>query len=650
MAGRVGLVFLVCASAGALLVGQQRPTFRADVNFITVDAYPLVKGRVVEGLSKADFEVREDGRVQTIESFEFVRAADRLTEAERREPNNQREMLDQLVDPRSRVFVAFLDVHHLAMPDDPNGVAGAFYSRLPLLELFDRILAPADLIALMTSRNNPRDLTFGRKSTVIAQQLSDFWTWRDPDVTLNDAEELALKTCFPKVAGLGDILIERRRQDQLLSTLEGLIEYLGEVREGRKTLFLFSTGWTWHVQDTNLLKVLNKPDYVPPIAPPITNEPWRNLRSVNSLFEGSRAACEQELMRLANLNNPPRFRDLLRDAALANVSVYPVNPAGVGAIGPRNDRLMEFAANTGGTAVSNRNDLVQGVIDVSRELEGYYLLGYASDNRKTDGTLRRIEVKVNRPGVEVKARRGYRAMTAADAAAREAAARGASPVSDERATFEEALAGLARVRGTEEVFVRGHHTPAGLELVVEVAPGRIGKAWTVDLQVTPADGQGEPRAVRGQIPATGRSAVIPVPGEGMTAHPWRVTARLRTAEADVIEGAGQVPVRVEPRVSRSGSAAVSPVRAAADLRFMRSERLILDWRTEAAPGMLQARVLDRAGAPLAVAVQVTAGPEPGTLRGIVSLAALAPGDYVVELLGTAGGGQARQLTAFRVVR
>ena len=52
---------------------QQPPTFRTGVNLVRVDAYPSRDGKIVEGLTAADFEVFEDGRPQRIDAFEFVR-------------------------------------------------------------------------------------------------------------------------------------------------------------------------------------------------------------------------------------------------------------------------------------------------------------------------------------------------------------------------------------------------------------------------------------------------------------------------------------------------------------------------------------------------------------------------------------------------
>src|SRR5262245_60663047 len=83
----------------------QRPVFRGGANLVTVDAYPRRDGRIVEGLTLSDFEVLEDGKPQAIDQFEFVRV-EPVPEADRRDPNNQREMLQLAADPHNRVFVA----------------------------------------------------------------------------------------------------------------------------------------------------------------------------------------------------------------------------------------------------------------------------------------------------------------------------------------------------------------------------------------------------------------------------------------------------------------------------------------------------------------------------------------------------------------
>ena len=40
----------------------QRPVFRTEAQFVTVDAYPTRDGEVVRGLTAADFVVEEDGK------------------------------------------------------------------------------------------------------------------------------------------------------------------------------------------------------------------------------------------------------------------------------------------------------------------------------------------------------------------------------------------------------------------------------------------------------------------------------------------------------------------------------------------------------------------------------------------------------------
>ena len=107
---------------------QPRPIFRSDAHFVTVDAYPLRDGKVVEGLTAADFAVEEDGQPQTIENFEFIEGTSGTPDSARRDPNTVRESQLLAADARSRAFVVYLDIPHVS-------VAGARATRVPLVTL-----------------------------------------------------------------------------------------------------------------------------------------------------------------------------------------------------------------------------------------------------------------------------------------------------------------------------------------------------------------------------------------------------------------------------------------------------------------------------------------------------------------------------------
>ena len=78
---------------------------------------------------------------------------------------------------------------------------------------------------------------------------------------------------------------------------------------------------------------------------------------------------------------------------------------------------VSIAETSGGFAIRNTNDLGAGLARISRESRSYYLIGYVPQNDRADGRFRQIEVKVERPGVRVRARQGYYAVDARVAAA-----------------------------------------------------------------------------------------------------------------------------------------------------------------------------------------------------------------------------------------
>jgi hypothetical protein len=73
-----------------------------------------------------------------------------------------------------------------------------------------------------------------------------------------------------------------------------------------------------------------------------------------------------------------------------------------------------LAEDTGGLAVRHTNDLGAGALRVAEESRVYYLLGYVPPEGKGPRNWRKLQVKVTRPGLTVRARKGYTLRTTAE--------------------------------------------------------------------------------------------------------------------------------------------------------------------------------------------------------------------------------------------
>jgi VWFA-related protein len=83
--------------------------------------------------------------------------------------------------------------------------------------------------------------------------------------------------------------------------------------------------------------------------------------------------------------------------------------------------LARLSGDTGGFLIEGSNDLSSAFRRIDEDNQFHYLLTYAPSNDALDGRFRAIRVKVGRGGVQVFARKGYRALHARPAAAAAAA-------------------------------------------------------------------------------------------------------------------------------------------------------------------------------------------------------------------------------------
>ena len=69
------------------------------------------------------------------------------------------------------------------------------------------------------------------------------------------------------------------------------------------------------------------------------------------------------------------------------------------------DTLFALAADTGGKAFQDSNDIALGIQEAQKDISSYYILGYYTTNAALDGKFRKIKVKI---GKELSAKLDYR--------------------------------------------------------------------------------------------------------------------------------------------------------------------------------------------------------------------------------------------------
>ena len=710
----------------------QRPTFRTAVNFVRVDVYPRAEGRPVADLRPEDFVVEEDGAAQTISTFEHIVIRDGTAPETRADPRNVRESNQMAGDPRNRLFVLFLDTFHVtdsaAWHNGKSRQPGSTVARLPaetrmgpptnidraLSSFLKTSIGPDDLIAAMTPEMDPAALTFIRRPESIEAFLGTTWARRFSSDNLDPVEERYF-TCYPpddphnRFDGVAVEMVARKREAQTIQSLRGLARRLGELREERKGVVIVSEGWALVRPNQDLARQFK--DMAPPQPPGIHVGAGGKLApgtDPRTYVTADWQQCEADRLRLATLDHRREYLDVLNEANRANLSFYPIDPRGLAvfdqpldyqpAAAPRGadgaqvgrvsgvvedfERLrgrletLETAASaTDGLAMIKSNDLTASLTRVVADLSDYYLIGYASTNSKADGLFRRIDVRVKRPGVEVRARRGYRAATAAEVAARAAASAPPDPAGLSRTRV---LASLDRTRADRPVRVAGglawasapdeagrprpvFWVVADLDRAAARAPEWSGGGRAVLTVATP-DGQPLFDEQAALSPAS-LSVVRYLADTSITAGEYVVRVRVQGTERSTADITEQVRITVpapgpaaeappgDPVMFRSGPFTGRAFLPTADPRFRRAERLRVDAAVAGPAPIVSARLLDRKGQPLPL--PVTAAVREETYLRIASaelaLAPLGPGDYLVELTVQRGSRNDKVMAAFRIV-
>lgn len=678
-----------------LLLGQETPRFRAGANLVRVDAYVSQDDAAITDLKAEDFTVYEDDKPQRIENFELIRARGPIPQHERRDTNNTRDMR-QAVNDAARVFTLFFDPLY-------TSTSGSYYLQKPLVETFDKVIGPDDMVGAMTPDMPPSTITYSSRTESIERFVTKYWMWGQRDVrwptfnlpggspndNVRNDEFAGIGACYPATDkenfGIARKMIERLKEQKTLRALEGLILHLEGLRQERKFVMVFTEGWPLYGPDQSLSKVLEGRG---PLPDPLGTEPGTGrLRPqggpepVNGVAR-SWESCERLRIELAQVDHERDFQRLLQRANRANVSFYPVDARGLlvsdrptsfdtlpsddqAMLRRRHGFLKEMADQTDGYAVLDTGQVAAGLQKVFRDVGSYYLMSYYSTNTRLDGRFRRIRVDVNRRGADVRARPGYLAPTEAEARAANAMMTTA-PASNLAPTVSRALDSLAPTRGALPARIQATGGPGTIGAIIELDPATLkqpewltGGTARVSFEADDRNGTVVPPMVVAIEP--GQRSITLNASNSISAGKYVVRAEI-AARGSRLPIQVSTPVDVAAADAAIGSAALAYRRGpstglayvpTADARFRRTERLRIEVPISADGVTAVGRLLTREGQalPLNVVYQQRRDDAAGRSFGQaeVILSPLAAGDYVFELTFTAGADRRVVAYGFRIV-
>ncbi len=353
------------------------------VNVVARDKH----GNLIKDLKREDFTVYEDGKKQDLASFDFEKVDEMVMAgaagntvtgtAEKDKGGLLNTKVQKSLNARDRrLMLMFFDFSAMEPDDIDRAVnAGKKYVQGKM--------QPADMVALMSlSTNLSLDLDFTDDKDKILAKLSSYNNSEGQGFEngLEGSSAGAAETSGSYAPD--DTDYNTFSADRKLLALESVMQAMGKIPQ-KKSLIYFSNGITQ-----------------------------------------------------SGVDNQSALREATAAAVRANVSIYPVDVRGLSSFPPggqaqsaslhgqsaytgasilndlnSNDSSQEtlytLAADTGGKAFMDTNDLSGVFSVVQKDTSAYYVLGYTSSNHLKDGRYRRLKVQVNRPDVKLEYRAGY---------------------------------------------------------------------------------------------------------------------------------------------------------------------------------------------------------------------------------------------------
>ncbi len=359
--------------------------FKAETELVLVNLVARDKsGNTVRNLKKDDFTIVEDGKPQTIQTFDLEQTdqvqvaatAQAILAAPGPEATAQ-PIAPQKIDVRDhRMIVLFFDLTSMQPDDIERAVeAGRRFVK--------QQMTAADLVGVVSLGSS---LRVNQDFTTDRAQLDKVLTALSPTEGAGFDEGATGDTEDTPDTGQGftpdDSEYNIFNTDRRLEAIQNVAESLSRI-EQKKSIIYFSSGLngTGAENQAQLRNAVNRA-----IRSNVAIYPM-DMRGLQAVTPGGSATQ-------ASLRGTGAYSGRAMESAF-------------GSQFSSQETLSTLAEDTGGRAFLDTNDFNSVFRKVQEDTSTYYLLGYRSTNPARDGRYRHITVRTRVPDVKVEFRKGY---------------------------------------------------------------------------------------------------------------------------------------------------------------------------------------------------------------------------------------------------
>jgi VWFA-related protein len=410
-------IFAFFAVAGAAAWTQSEPvqpagqtTVQAQSTLVLVDITATNdKHNPIHQLTSADFTILEDGQPQPVKAFEEHSAGapaafppmpklapGTFTNFSPAPPRGALNILlfDKLNTPlTAQAYVRDQVLKYLK--EAPSGTRIAIFALTTDLKMLQGFTSDPELLrAMVEGKKNGLNPSPAMNNQVDGDNPGD--DDAAMDAAGNSPDAATIMANLQQFEAEQQSFQLRIRQIYTLNALNDLARYMSNL-PGRKNLIWFSGSFP--------INVLPDGDLADPFA--VVDSAEDEFRQTVDLLSRGQVAVYPVDAR--GLMVTPMYN------ASSSGSSFARNPRAFGNADAKwaqktaseHDTMNQMAAETGGRAFVNTNGLTEAVQTAIEAGSNYYTVAYSPTNENWNGGFRRIQVKIDKPGVTLAYRRGY---------------------------------------------------------------------------------------------------------------------------------------------------------------------------------------------------------------------------------------------------